>query len=298
MGKARQILTRQKAVQNIRKVTRTMELIATSRFKKSMDQATNLRVYTDALTTIVHKLVHSAGAMIDQPLLQAGAGVGRDALMVVASNRGMCGGYNLRVLRLAKRQYDELIDQGRQVEVYAVGKKAVRFLNFHGIETCWQRPQFEGGLPLKEVALITEELKDRFLTGKLDTVLVAHTRYVSASVQQPTLLTLLPLGEPQPAATAKQQPIGRQTGAKDYDLLPDPETILSKLLARTLHIRLYQAMLDSIVSEHMARMAAMHLATDNAEEMIRQLTMQAHRARQASITTELAEILGGAEATA
>ena len=298
MSRTGEILSRRKTVRNIHKITRTMEMVASARFKRVHDWVENLRPYTEAISQMVYNLARSPGAGADRPLLKEHPEASRDALMVVASNRGMCGGYNIGVLRKAQRRYDELVGRGRQVDVYSVGTRARSYLRLHQIPVRLDRPQFEGRVSIEEVAEIAEDLMRRYVGGELATVQVAHSEYHSASVQRPTILTLLPLGELSRVKVIERERIGRATGAREYDYVPDPGAILDQLLPRAICLRLYRALLDAMAGEQVARMTAMRLATENAEDMIRELTMRYNRARQGTITAELAEIIGGSEAMA
>jgi F-type H+-transporting ATPase subunit gamma len=177
-----------------------------------------------------------------------------------------------------------------------VGVKVRSFLRFHDIEPAWYIPQFERQVDLRTVDALADELMERFTAKSLRTVEVAHATYVSTSVQRPQLLTLLPLGELTRVPTSQQLGGSRPLGPGEYDYMPTPDEILSELLPRSVSLRLYQTFLDSILSEQVARMTSMHLANENGGEMVRMLTMEYNRARQATITTELAEIVTGVDA--
>ena len=297
MASTRRIQVRRRTVGNIHKLTRTMEMIATARYKRTQDWVLNLRPYIDHLSRMVHHLVSQETARADQPLLSENPQADSDALVVMSSNRGMCGGYNGAILRRAMQQYRQLRDAGRQVDVYALGAKAISYFRFQQVEPLWQRPQFEGRAPIEEVADLAESLIDRFIAGQLGAVHVAHTHYISKAVQQPTVFRLLPLGElGSLRETDTLDPPPRRDRDAQYDFMPEPREILEMLLPRTVGLQLYQAVLDSMLSEQVARMTAMRLACQNAEDMTSALTMEYNRARQGAITNELAEIIGGAEA--
>ncbi len=295
MPKPRQILTRRKTVQNIAKITRTMEMISTGRYRKFQDRVARVRRYTDGVSRMVGNVAADASLGIELPLLTEHPEAPRDALIVMASNRGLCGGFNGGVLRTAHQRYRELVAAGQTVDVYAVGKKTHNFMRFRGIQTCWEIPQYERRVDLAEVDTLAAELMDRFIAGELRSVQVVHATFVSTSVQKPTILTLLPLGEIAKALPEATTPGPRKLGPGEYHYMPDPDTILGVLLPRTVSLRLYQTFLDAVLSEQVARMTAMHLANENADEMIRSLTMAYNRARQSTITTELAEIVSGVE---
>ncbi|NLF29510.1 MAG: ATP synthase F1 subunit gamma [Planctomycetes bacterium] len=296
MANARQILLRRRTVQNIVKITHTMEMIATSRFRQFQARAASMRAYADGLTRMVYHTVQDARLSVKPPLLERHDDAGGEALVVMVSNRGLCGGYNANILRLALERIRQGRGEGRQVDVYAIGKRSHRFLRFRGIEPVWEIAQFERDVDPDAVDDLAGRLMDRFTAGELRSVQVAGATFVSTSVQRPELTTLLPLGEVGRLPPPELAGAGRPLGAGDYDYMPDPERILNELLPRSVTLRLYQAFLDAILSEQVARMTAMHLASENGEEMIRSLTMAYNRVRQATITTELAEIVTGVEA--
>lgn len=296
MAKPRQILSRRTTVRNICKITRTMEMIATSRFRRFRNRVAAVRAYTNGISRMVSHTVQDANLTARPPLLQRNDDASTDALIVMASNRGLCGGYNGNVLRMALGRYEERVAAGRSVDVYSVGTKTRTFLRFHGIEPVWHIPQFEREVDLDIVDALADALMEKYIEGALGTVQIVHATYVSTSVQRPQVQTLLPLGELPQVPTAQQLGRGRPMGPGEYDYLPTPELILDELLPRSVSLLLYQTFLDAIVSEHVARMTSMHLANENGGEMIRLLTMDYNRARQAKITTELAEIVTGVEA--
>jgi F-type H+-transporting ATPase subunit gamma len=296
MANARQILLRRRTVRNIGKITHTMEMIATGRFRQFQSRATSMRVYADSLMRMVYHTVQDARLSAKPPLLERHDDAGGHALVVMVSNRGLCGGYNANILRMALGQIRQWQNEGRQVEVYAVGKRSHRFLQFRGIEPVWAIGQFERVVDPDTVEKLAAMLMDRFTGGHVRSVRVAGATFVSASVQRPEMTTLLPLGELGRLPPLEVQGAGRPLGVGDYDYMPSPERILDELLPRSVALRLYQAFLDAILCEQVARMTAMHLASENAEEMIRSLTMAYNRVRQATITTELAEIVTGVEA--
>jgi len=296
MGKTRRILTRRKSVQNIRKITRTMELVATAQYRSVQGAAEKVRPYAEQVTRMVRDLVSASPGELDSPLLTEHPQADRVALVVMASNRGLCGEYNAGVLHLGTREHEAWAGQGRPVDVYAVGKQAERWFRAAGTPACWSRRQFEGAIDLEAVLELAEALMDRYSRGQLHSVHVVYVHFVSIGVQKPTVMQLLPLGAPAPASTGRGGWTGLPIGVIEYDFIPTPKAILERLLPRTVSLGLYRAFLDAVAGEHIARMAAMRVATENAEDMIRELTMHYNRARQTTITTELAEIAGGVEA--
>lgn len=297
MANARVILKRRGTIRNIRKITRTMEMVATARFKKIHDQTLAARAYTRRMGQLAADLSRVVGESIDNPMLAHHPDAPQDALIVLTSNRGMCGGYNSSIMRRAMEELHHQAGQQR-VDVYAVGKKAVGYLNFHRVPLASSRLQFEGQPRFQEVTEIADSLMGRFTAGQLRMVQVCYMQFLSAGVQRPALLTLLPmdglgLGGEMEITREEAQHAGP---TPQYEFLPDPASLVDDLLPHSVRARLFQCFLDAMVSEQVSRMTAMRLATENAETMIRELTMQYNRARQSSITTELAEIMSGAEA--
>jgi F-type H+-transporting ATPase subunit gamma len=325
MAKARAIVKRRKAVRNIRKITKTMQMIATARFQKSLKRAVGTKPYTTKVRELVRELAASVGN-VEHPLLRRpGAGdtpaSHRVSLAVITSNRGLAGAYNGNVLRTANLFLRQQEADGRSVELYVAGKKGVSFFNFQKrpialrIDTISDPPRFA------EIDPLANRFIRDFVAGRIDAVHVAYMNFISTGVQKPDVLTLLPLAGVQEALDQ----IGRQTaegeaqaraGALDarrsgtdvraeagtldtqtiYDFSPEPRVLLDELLPLTVKTALFQCFLDAATSEHVARMVAMKSATDNADKMVKALTMQYNRARQSQITTELSEIMGGVEA--
>ncbi len=305
MAKIREILRRRKTARNIRKITRTMEMIATSRYRRVHTMVRGLHPYAEGLLEMV-KNVSQRAPRSKQPLLKQHPKVHRDAVIVIAANRGMCGGYNAGLVRAGVRRIRELTGQGRQVDVYAIGTRTLAGLRQARIEPVWHAKQYEGRVMVSEVAELTQLLMKRFSENDLGTVEVIYTQFISSTRQQPVVELLLPLGELQKTEARKGKKEEKKEAPPEeskkkyiahYLFMPtDPAKVLRELLPRTVVIRMYKAFLDALASEYVARMTAMRTATENAEDMARQLTMQYNRARQGNITRELAEIVGGAEA--
>ena len=295
MANRRVLVKRRKAARNIRKITRTMQLIATARFQSTHNAAVAGRPYTDKLAELVGNLAR-ATQEVDHPLLAVPEQEQRSGLVVLTSSRGLCGGYNANVLRLAQEQLGESEQRDVETQLHVVGKKGISYLRFVGREPAaaitdvGEPPRFEQIQPL------ADDLMQKFIAGELDSVWVAYTKFISAGKQEPAVEQLLPLsmaasGEEADAAESGEQEV-------QYEFSPEPQGLLEELLPATVRIRLYQAFMDAAVSEQIARMVAMKAATDAAEEMIRRLTLQYNRARQTQITMELLDIVGGANALA
>ena len=297
MAKARAIVKRRKSVQNIRKITRTMELIATARFKKALDRATQAEAYTRKIAEMVADLGASAQE-VAHPLLEVRQPVGRSLLLVLTSNRGLAGGYNGNVIRVATRTMQEYSTENIGARLEVSGKRGVAFCRFRQVPVDATYLQFEDRPQFDEVEALANNFIGMFLRGEIDRVDVAYTRFINSARQEAVVETLLPMVAGDVAgATATTQPDARtQKTRVPYEFVPDAASILAEIVPVSFKIRLFKCFLDAAVSEQIARMVAMRGATENADDMVKSLTMLYNRARQAQITRELAEIIGGAAA--
>jgi F-type H+-transporting ATPase subunit gamma len=308
MAKSRALDKRRKSIRNIRKITRTMELIARARFKKAMDRATAASAYTRRMTQLVSDLAQS-GLKVSHPLLEGRSETKSATLLVLTSNRGLCGGYNSAVLRLAVPQFAELKKSVANVEAEVSGKRGVANFKFRGLPISKSFLNFEDQPKFEEVEEIANRYLELYATGQLDRLDVCYTKFVSSSRQTAVVETLLPLGSLTGAATATGAPTatGAAAGASgaasstqgpslQYEFLPSAASILEEVVPTSFKIRLFKCFLDAAVSEQIARMVAMKSATENASEMIKELSTAYNRARQAQITGEIMEIIGGVEA--
>jgi F-type H+-transporting ATPase subunit gamma len=293
MAKARAIVKRRKAVRNIKKITKTMQMIATAKFQKSLKRAVGTKAYSRKVRELVAELASSIGD-ISHPLLRrpaAGDG-GTVALLVITSNRGLAGAYNGSVLRMASHFIREQESQRKKIDLFVAGKKGVSYFNFQK-RLIAQRIDIGDTPKFEDVEKIAQMFIDKFTAAQYDAVYVAYMNFISASNQKPEILPLLPLaGVDQ--GKGQKPPEGRINAI--YDFIPDAQTLLDELLPQTVKTAIFQAFLDATTSEHVARMISMKSATDNADKMVKTLTMQYNRARQSQITTELSEIMGGVEA--
>jgi len=288
MANRRVLVKRRKAVRNIRKITRTMQLIATARFQAAFNRAMATKPYSSKLSELVADLSRAAGEEADHPLLRTPDGdVDRSALVVLTSNRGLCGAYNANVLRAAIQHVDE---RPEEVDVHMVGKKGINFFRFVGREVAETTTHIEEKPRFEDVEPIANQLIERFVAGEITSAHVAYMRFHSTSRQTPEVLQLLPL---QPDAGDEES--GPST-AVEYEFSPEPRELLDALLPASVRMKLFQCFTDAVVSEQVARMVAMKAATDAANDMITSLTRQYNRARQTHITMELLDIIGGASA--
>lgn len=293
MAKARAIIKRLKAVRNVRKITRTMELVATARFKKAMDRAVEAAAYTRKISEIVADLsgTMGEGKSLSHPLLQQHESEKKSVLLVITSNRGLCGGYNGGVLRLAQGRIRECRANQAELSVEVSGKRGIGYCKFQKIATAASYTHFEDKPTFAEVDVLATRYIDSFIRGEIDRLDVAYTQFETMSRQKAVIQTLLPIGKLDsgtPATTGKPQ--------VEYEFLPSPTEILEEIVPASFKARLLKCFLDAAVSEQIARMVAMKSATENADGMIRSIRAQYNRARQSQITSELSEIIGGAAA--
>lgn len=289
MANARQIVKRRRAVRNVRKITQTMQLIATARFQKTLARATAFKPYTKHIGDMISTLAGMESA--DHYLLKPNEGVGKSILLVIAANRGFCGAYNANVLKAALARKKERVAEGLDVEVEAVGKKAVNYLRFIKQPADSSITDIEDKVEFSRVGEMAERYMKMYRDGEIASVDVAYTKFISAGKQEPLVERLLPIAPPQADDDEEE------AGAKpEFEFSPEPAKLLNKLIPESVKVRLYQYFNEAIVSEQIARMVAMKAATDAAGDMIKYLSREYNRARQSQITTEIADIVGGAEA--
>lgn len=285
MANRRELVKRRKAARNIKKITRTMQLIATARFQAAFTRAVATRPYSDKLAELVADLSRAAGGDTGHPLMRTQDHVERSALVVITSNRGLCGGYNANVLRTAIEHLDEI---GGPVDTHVVGKKGNNYFRFVKREVSQATTDLDEKVRFDQVEPIANGLIRRFVDGEIRSAHVAYMRFHSSSRQMPEVMQLLPLA-PEAGGEAAR-------GNVEYEFSPEPQALLDDLLPASVRMRLFQCFTDSVVSEQVARMVAMKAATDAAGDMIKNLTRQYNRARQTHITMELLDIVGGANA--
>ena len=273
-----------------------MELIATARFKKAMDRATAATAYARHMTNIVAGLAQ-AGLEVSHPLLEGREETKTAALLVITSNRGLCGGYNSSVLRQFMGRYGELKEQVPGLLIDVSGKRGLSAMRYRKIDVRHTYTQFEDRPRFEDVEEIATGYLDSYLLGDLDRLDVAYTKFLSSSKQAAVVETLLPLGSLTEATEGEQKKKDEDAAAElQYEFLPSAESILKEIVPTSFKVRLFKCFLDAAVSEQLARMVAMKMATDNASDIIKRLSMMYNRARQARITREIMEVIGGSEA--
>jgi len=289
MAKARALDKRRKSIRNIRKITRTMELIATARFKKAMDRAHAATAYTRRITQVVADLA-TAGLEVKHPLLEPRENINRAVLLMLTANRGLCGGYNSSVQRAGFNRYAELKAQVPELRFEVSGRRGLSAAKFRGIHVDESYTHFEDKPSFEQVEVLANRYLEEYISGKIDRLDVAYMRFESVARQSVIVETLLPLGQLEGAGAADNK------SQVQYEFLPSAASILEEVVPTSFKVKLFKCFLDAAVSEQVARMVAMKAATKSAGDRIKQLSMAYNRARQSQITGEIMEIIGGVEA--
>jgi F-type H+-transporting ATPase subunit gamma len=285
MAKARELKGRIRSVQNTRKITRTMEMVSTSKLKRAQDRVEAARPYAERLAAVIGRLLTPELAA-RYPLLRQPATARRAAVLLVTSNRGLAGAFNANLIREARGLLQTLRAQGTEAELHAAGKKGIQFFRFAG-ETLHTAVSDIGDRPgAADAERLVDDLTRRFVEGDLDAVYVVYAKFNSALSTPPTVMNLLPVVPPE----------GGETGDVDYILEPGADEILDRILPLYVRNSVYRALVETSAAEHGARRTAMKNATDNAGDLLEDLTRTYNRIRQAAITQEIAEIVGGAAA--
>jgi len=289
-GQERILRGRIKAMQSTKKITRAMELIAGSRIVKAQQRVQAAVPYSEQITEVVRDLA-AAGGTSDSPLLAGRDEVKTTCYVVMSADRGLCGGYNAGVQRAAEGEVKADVVDGKDYRIIPVGKKALGYFRFRGYQLGQEFLGFTDQPSYDDARRIGEHVVELFTSGKVDKVELVYTRFITAGSQEVVLRPRVPLGR-----EAVVGGDGKDALGADFDFEPDPSTILETLLPRYVEARIYAALLNAAASEHAFRQRAMKSATDNAQELIKNLSIVMNRARQASITAEIMEIVGGAAA--
>jgi F-type H+-transporting ATPase subunit gamma len=293
-GQERILRRRIRSVQSTKKITRAMELIAASRIVRAQARVEAAVPYSDQITEVVHDLADAGGA-IESPLLVPRPEIRRVGHIVVTADRGLCGAYNSSVLRAAEGEVEEHRELGRDSSVYVVGRKGESYFRYrrYPVEASFtgfsEQPSYE------DARNVAAAVSGPFLDGRLDMVQIIYTRFVTVGLQEVVVRPLMPLEREIVRDEDERAPESGGLRAA-YEFEPGPGEILERLLPRYVEARIFAALLNAAASENAARQRAMKAASDNADELIVSLTRVMNRARQDSITTEITEIVGGAEA--
>jgi F-type H+-transporting ATPase subunit gamma len=283
----RAIKRRITSVNSTQKITRAMELIASSRIIKAQQRVEAARPYAEKMRELMASVGRNAGN-IDHPILQPRERISTVGMIVISADRGLAGAYNSNILRAAERDMGDHPDTG----LFLSGRKAVSYFKFRGYDFSDSWMGFSDQPRIEDARRIAKAVVEAFAKEEVDEVRLAYTRYESALTQRPSIVKLVPA-----AREELVEKTGEQEGRRaNYVFEPEPEDILGFLLPRYVEGTIYQGMLEAAASEHAARRRAMKAATDNAEELIETLTRNYNQARQAEITTEIMEVVGGAEA--
>ena len=287
-GKERALRRQIRSVQSTKKITKAMELIAASRIVKAQQRVAAARPYSERITEVIRNLA-AAGAGGGSPLLAEREQVGTVAYVVIAADRGLAGAYNSSVIRAAERSMQHQRAEGRETRLITVGRKAQSYFRFRG----WAIDQAYTGISdsptYEDARLVADYVVTRFESGEYDLVELAYTQFLSAATQRVAIRRFVPLDR-------SMLDTATDGLTADYEFEPDPQEILDRLLPRYAEARLYAALLEGSASFFAAQQRAMKSATDNAEELIIKYSRAMNRARQDAITTEIMEIVGGAEA--
>jgi F-type H+-transporting ATPase subunit gamma len=287
-GQERKLRRRISSVQSTKKITRAMELIAASRIVKAQQRVAAARPYAEQITEVLRQLV-AAGVALDHPLLKE-RDVDTVGYIVLAADRGLAGAYNTSVLRTADHAIQDDIAKGREYSLSLGGAKAVGFFRYRGYRIDEAHTGYTEQPSYEDARAVASGIMSRYEEGEVDQVQLVYTRFLSVGSQKVVNTRLLPMEKEEIEDLAAEGP------EADYEFEPGAEGILERLLPRYVEARVFAAMLDAAASEHAARQRAMKSATDNAEEMIKTLSVEANKIRQAGITTEIMDVVGGAEA--
>ncbi len=292
MPSTKEIRGKIKSVQNTRKITKAMEMVAASKMRKAQDRMRQARPYADKMRNIIAHLAASSTAYAHPFLVKHKTQSGKAAMIIVATDKGLAGALNTNIQRLVLHKSQELHEKGQSLSVTAIGNKAVAFSGHLGLEVVSQVVQLGDRPNLDRLLGAIRVQLDAYAQGKVDAVYIAYTRFVNAMKQIPTVEQLLPLSQEKLAAIGEEP---RQY-SWDYIYEPDAQTVLDELLKRYVEALIYQAVAENMASEQSARMVAMKAASDNAKKLIGELQLVYNKTRQAGITKEITEIVGGAAA--
>lgn len=319
MANLRELRARIKSVNSTKKITKAQELIATSRITKAQRRVADSKPYADEIESVIGRL--ASASSLDHPMLQERADAKRAAVLVITSDRGMCGGYNHNVLKKAAELRQHLLQEGKDVALYTTGRKGIEYYDFRDVELAGTWEGFSQDPEYKATHDVRRHLIDGFVAGSgdkakwreglrgvaegegilgFDSVHVVYTQFVSMLSQQPVAHRLLPI---EPVVEDEEMRLGEDMLSSsgddiypEFEFEPDADTLLAELLPQYVSKSLFAVMLEAAASESAARRNAMKSATDNATELVKDLSRVANQARQAQITQEITEIVGGAGA--
>ncbi len=295
MAKAREILKRITSIESTRKITRTMELVATSKLKRAQDRINATVPYAEKLNEMMDRL----SAVPEEQrsgLMKGAATVERSAILLITSNRGLCGAYNTNLIRRANELLSAEREAGREVDLYVSGKKGIRFFSSRKIEMADTYLHLSDDVSFADANEMTEKFIRQFMAGEIQRFLIVFCHFHSAGRQYPTDWQILPVASEAEPEANKGSEEKAKVGSTEFIFEPDPGTILREIVPLSVKIKVLRALVEAQASEQSARRVAMKVATDNAGDIIGSLRRTYNKARQAAITQELAEIMGGVEA--
>jgi len=316
MASIKDIQRRIKSVKNTKKVTKAMEMVAAAKMRKAIESVLKTRTYANlSWETVLHISKTANGTAASHELLAKRNKVETVGIILITSNRGLCGGFNTNIITKAHKSIERHHMDGKKVEFVTIGKKGIGAKKYYNYNVVAEFPKEDIITEVKEVYDISKLVIDEYLSGKYDKVMVAYTDYINAATQEPRVKQLLPVdvntedeylgvvGSDTRVGTTREmieekseEHLGDDKYEFDYTFEPNPMEVLDKMIPRLIEVQLFQALLESNASEHSARMTAMHQATDAASDMISELTLSYNKARQEKITNEIAEISAGANA--
>lgn len=294
MAKAKVLLKRRKSVRNTKKITKTMEMVSTAKYKQSFGRIQASAPYQEKLREVMSDLA-GAGGEVSHPLLESRP-VRRTLVLLITSNRGLCGGYNTNLAVTARNLLKEERAGGATIELHAVGKRGIQYFRHRGETMAGAHDKFGDKVGFAEVNTLAEDFIRRYSAREIDKVVVVYQKFFSAGRQRPVAEVLLPLDAASAVGAGAQPAADGPRADRNYIYSPDPASLLRELLPTYVKTSLWTDFLQAAAGEHLARMVAMKNATDAADKLIRALTRAYNRARQTQITNEIAELMGGVEA--
>jgi F-type H+-transporting ATPase subunit gamma len=292
MGSIRQIFLRRKAIDSIARMTRTLEMISSARYKAYSSRWALTGAYRDALARIAY-LLATAPKPLSHPLLKENSS-GRAAILAIGSRKGLCGSYNTEIFHLVEVHIEQARARGKQLDIYVPRSRLESVLTFHGVTPTKVYTDLDERPTDLQIRTIADEFIDQYMSGQIDSFGIVYKRFYSASSQRAQTLTILPLPELVDDLTTRSQVIWPwDLTFDDFLMTPSADRIVESLARMLILYSIQSCFMDAVLSEHLARMIAMRNATDNAEDMIKQLTTDYNRARQTQITSELLDIVSG-----
>ena len=282
--------TRIRSVQNTQQITKAMKMVAASKLQRSQGNMLAARPYSKKLTDLMEQLAGKTD--IADPLFEVRP-IRNRLYLVIASDKGLCGSYNMNVLKVAQKAVDASVAEGIETQVYAVGRKVAEYFRTRGYNILASNEDFGGEINSERGSEVGNALVDSFVSAQFDEVRIVYSSFVSTMTQKPVDLSILPIAPDQAIAVDEEKENDR---AIDYIWEPSQEEMFKVLLPLYLRNRVFMTLAEAFTSEHAARMVSMSAATDNAGELIRDLTLQRNRERQAGITADLLDIVGGSNA--